>query len=171
MPHWDSDQDKRSNQVIQQCVSVQQCARPITAGARSCGRLDGALRRVSSLCPVTHATKWHSLRARMPREQKSGLCRYWDRWESLGTAHQEPSEHSKVILCPGLDRVMVSALRPRLLRRSKTGAPLARPRESGGETVMMGCQTGWSAASNMLRQRNSRDCAKHWSVQTGRGRR
>lgn len=59
--YWDSDQDKRSNQVIQQCVSVQQCARPITAKAHSCGRLCGVLRRVSPLCPVTRMTNWHSL--------------------------------------------------------------------------------------------------------------
>lgn len=53
---------------------------------------------------------------------------------------------------------------------SKTGAALARPRESGGSTVMRALDRV-SAANDKLRERNSRVCAKPWSVQTGRGRR
>lgn len=111
MPHRDSDQDKRSNQVIQQCVSVQQCARPITAGAHSCGRLYGVLRRVSFLCPVTHMAMAYSevawVHAQEGGEGGSQIVSVLWYLRELGTPHQPPSEYSKAISSRGLDRVIV----------------------------------------------------------------
>lgn len=45
-------------------------------GRAAAAALDGALRRVSSLCPVTHMAKWQSLGAWVPREEELGMCRF-----------------------------------------------------------------------------------------------
>lgn len=76
------------------------------------------------------------------------------------------SEHSEAIKsCPGLDRAQVRRRGPDL---SDDAGP---ERRSLGPEKRWRRDGGGGKAENKLRERNTRVCAKPWSVQTGRGRR
>lgn len=141
MPLRDSDQDKRGNQVIQQCVSVQQCARPITARARSCGRLGrSAPTSEPSMSGDTHDQLAYCEDLSTQRD-RTRVFRPGESWESPWAPHQT---------CLGIQRLL-SPARDWTARRFGVEAPTSptmqgrsggrsAPRRGGGETVVVGRQ-------------------------------
>lgn len=142
MPLRDSDQDKRGNQVIQQCVSVQQCARPITARAHSCGRPGrSAPTGEPSMSGDTHDQLAYSEDFECREREKQGVSTQGFLGKSLG---------HHMGRCLSTQRLL-SRARDWTARRFGVEAPTcptmqgrsggrSAPRRGGGETVVVGRQ-------------------------------